>query len=497
MPSTASHAPLILFFDCFIVSSAMAIEDAYRTTDPRIGAALLPIRSGPGPYRHAAKLAVVKYTLLSYNAVPWDEMVLRVECEDEQDRADFFAFARRHFPFATIVNQRSATATAYLAALAPLARHGNPWIFFSPNNDHPLLGKPDAFGPLLQLAEELEPLYPNYLVSVLYSHFTESQNTVLPDQHEWGQHSGGFSTVLGETAQAHVIEHTNFVCDSIKIYRLQALLAMFERATNQGRCIRLEDTGLYLSKEFREISVYPKVELCRHFDSYTHLLDSTPPLFIPDGFFESAIRIRYGYPERKDGYVNVNPFEKYSYRQGAADLRCRLSELPAFWNDRIASVDTNPDMTAMYGARRNEVFQFGTLRNPYSDSFVLTNYMRSAWKAAGQWPFLFDEALCQTFTFTIPAERAMIDHTNEASTAVYFVLAGVAMVDDAHYSKHDLVIFQGDTEYALEAVGGDARVLKVLMAIGGPPNKKEFNWADSRAELANRNNNTTGGSQCR
>jgi hypothetical protein len=383
MQSKSRSAPLVLFFDCYIVSSRMTVEEAHSHRDSSVGNLIRDIRMTATAYHHVSKLDEVRYTLLSYRAVPWAQIFLRVECEDEEDRADFFAFARCYFPDANTVNQRSATAVQYVESLTPLKNMGDPWVFFSPNNDHPLIGDPDSFAPLLELAEEIEPLYPSHFICVQYSHFTETQNSALPDQHNWSRMMGNTHTMVGETSHAHIVQSILFSCDSIKIYRLSALLTIFSKATNTERCIRLEDTGIYLSEQYREVNIWPKTEICRHYDGYPHVERAPAPLFIPQGFFESNIKIRYGFDDNQPGYVNVNPYEDYSYRGGCADVRSLLSELPVFWKERISSVETDPGMQARYADRIDEAFQFGAIRNPYGDTFVLTNSMRSAWNAAG------------------------------------------------------------------------------------------------------------------
>jgi len=476
MPTQAKTSPFVLFFDCFIVSSKLSVVDAYRTNYPPHDDAIRSIRTSDTAYRHVSKLSVVKYTLLSYAAVPWDEMVLRVECEDEEDRVEFFSFARRHFPFANIVNERCATAAQFVTALTPLRQHGNPWIFFSPNNDHPLIGDPNAFAPLIELAEEIEPLYPGFLVGILFSHFTESHNTVAPDQHDWSRYMGNMCMVVGETKHARVVESSLFCCDSIRIHRLSTLLTLFSTATETGRCIRLEDTGHYMTTNFHELVIHPKDELCRHFDGYGLFLETTPPCFIPDGFFESDIKVRYGFNARENGCVNVNPYEDYSYLGGAADIRCLLSELPDLWKTRISSVEVNPEMGAMYRERRNEAFQLSVLKYPYSDSFVLTNYMRSAWCSFGKNIREFREDLCNAVQLTIPDGQRVIN-TAAASTGVtYFVFSGVVLVDEEYFHKFDIIAFQGKCSFIFEAVGGDAKVIQVSLPLEGVPSKRRHIW---------------------
>ena len=93
--------------------------------------------------------------------------------------------------------------------------------------------------------------------------------------------------------------------------------------------------------------IIPFKEQMRHFDGYMHQrIDNNicPSLIIPEGFFESNIKIRYGYEDRKEGWVNLNP-KADNYR--AADLngvedKITLTDLPLMWQNRVALLDSSP-----------------------------------------------------------------------------------------------------------------------------------------------------------
>jgi hypothetical protein len=93
--------------------------------------------------------------------------------------------------------------------------------------------------------------------------------------------------------------------------------------------------------------VIPFKEQMRHFDGYMHQrIDNNvcPSLIIPEDFFKSNIKIRYGHEDRKEGWVNLNP-KAENYR--AADLngvedKITLEDLPLMWQNRVAEVDNSP-----------------------------------------------------------------------------------------------------------------------------------------------------------
>ena len=93
--------------------------------------------------------------------------------------------------------------------------------------------------------------------------------------------------------------------------------------------------------------IIPLKEQMRHFDGYMHQRignNICPSLIIPEGFFDSKIKLRYGYEDRKEGWVNLNP-KTENYR--AADLngvedKITLEDLPLMWQNRVAEIDNSP-----------------------------------------------------------------------------------------------------------------------------------------------------------
>jgi len=94
----------------------------------------------------------------------------------------------------------------------------------------------------------------------------------------------------------------------------------------------------------------PTKEQFRHFDGYAHVQigpDTCPPMEIPPGFFDKSINIRYGYSDRNNDCLNVNPCAESLYTVDAdtgADYRFIESELPLFWKDHISNIDRNPEL---------------------------------------------------------------------------------------------------------------------------------------------------------
>jgi hypothetical protein len=107
-----------------------------------------------------------------------------------------------------------------------------------------------------------------------------------------------------------------------------------------------ESIGLTIPKQ---LLLIPYKEQTRHFDGYSHQRidnNTCPSLSIPYGFFESDIKIRYGYDDYKDGWVNINP-KNSAYRAydiTGTDYRITLDDIPLFWKNRISEVDIKEDI---------------------------------------------------------------------------------------------------------------------------------------------------------
>ena len=381
---------LILFYDVYIVSG-----DGYDHPD-RHNAAYITnsriamekkARSSSHTFRFQNKLDVCKYVIASYAELDWDLVVIRFECENPADNSHFHKFCRKIFPSAEIENSRSDTAQKYLHALSKLKRFGNPWIFFSPNNDHPYIGKEKSLSHYIKLAQEFEKKYPNHVITILYSHFTEAMCRISPSQHLWGRYGKAFTKIKYEDQDSYVMEINKFLCDSIHILRLDILLEIFSTTKNTGRLIKLEDTEFYFSQKIKHLSVWPKKELCRHYDGSLgsegvyERFNHVPLLFIPDGFFERNIKIRYGFPDYKEGFINIDPTASSSrYLTGTGpDINCLLDDIPGCWLSRISSIERNPGFSDANLDRANLEY-YKNLVNPWYQRPRIANLCSSVWR---------------------------------------------------------------------------------------------------------------------
>lgn len=93
----------------------------------------------------------------------------------------------------------------------------------------------------------------------------------------------------------------------------------------------------------------PLREMCRHYDGYNHVgipQYLCPALYIPNGFFEKAMQLRYGYPHgHKWGYTEIDPcrLDYVGINDNGTDYKWMLEDLPLFWKNRIIEIDKNKD----------------------------------------------------------------------------------------------------------------------------------------------------------
>lgn len=360
---------LILFFDTYIVAGTGQKGGFNKSSF--VESELSKFRDVFPTYKWQEKIDVVKYTLLSYSVLDWDKVIIRYECEDESLTEDFQSFCRSAYPDAIIQNERSDTSLKYLKALESIEFDKDPWIFFSPNNDHPYINKNDLLKKFIRIADEVVDKYPNLDVSINYSHFSESNNDNGFMSPQYGYYMDVYKKILYENNDVFVSCADNLTNDSIRIYKLSFLIEIFKTCKNNGRVIRIEDTEHYVSKR-KSIVISPKVELCRHYDSYTHILKRVPPLFIPPGFWDGNVKIRYGYDDYVEGYVNINPLKEFVSHEN--DCMFSILDIPLFWTSKISHISVNEKFSE---PEFSEISYYKYLMNPWKDNLVIFNIARS------------------------------------------------------------------------------------------------------------------------
>lgn len=375
-----------LFFDVYIISELNKFADhgAVKIDQNNYRSIIEnKIRNSCPTFSLRSKLDIAKYTLATYSHLKFSEIFIRFECQDKFQEADFKKYCLDLFPNANVRTERSDNATKYIDALTS-AFEGDPWVFFCPNNDHPFVGKEVNLDQYVATAEMLEQQYTDYHISINYSHMSDLLNMTGMSRGLWGTWDFVFPKIVFENDICYALKMNKFCSDSVQIYRLNTLLHLFKNNKNNGRVIRLEDLTTYFSKDIKQIIVVPKNEICRHYDGSFHIkywpsvATSPQPLFIPNGFFNKSITIRYGYDDYIEGVVNINPLAKecrYINHTGP-DMNCHIDDIPFSWSDRINNVDKS-DNPFVYNIPAIESYNRRIIENPWYNTSKYILYLRS------------------------------------------------------------------------------------------------------------------------
>jgi hypothetical protein len=356
---------MILYIDTYISETALSpnrkLENFLKT-----------VQQNSYVYRKQSKIDILKYSIASYVPINWSLVIIRIDGDLTEGIHGLKNYIKGCFPKSDVMFERSDTGNKYAEVLDKV-QSGNPWVFFSPNNDHPFIYKnPGIFDDLLISAEKAEKKY-NLPVSILYSHFTESINSISPKGYLYG-YTGDFCEVVDEDEFSFTVKYDHLSLLSLQIFRAEYLYEMMKVAGN-NRVIRTECLGEYQGDNYNSetLMIVPKVELCRHYDAYMHTsfvvndfitASRVPPLFIPDHFFEKKIKIRYGFDEYSNEYININPQKKtYSFdSEKGTDLAIFIEDLPAFWKDRVDVLEISPEIKPI-GLNDNKLLM--DINNPW------------------------------------------------------------------------------------------------------------------------------------
>ncbi|HEX8965918.1 MAG TPA: hypothetical protein VF820_05800, partial [Patescibacteria group bacterium] len=339
---------MILYFDSYITDIPLPGRDRNLLKEN--------IRENCNVYKMPERLEIAKYVLSSYTLYPWSNVLIRYELDDRTLYKEFDKYIKTLFPTAKILHKRSDNQKEYRKSLKILESWGDPWIFYSPNNDHPLISSINNISQyldeLIVLARKWQKQY--RFVSIMYSHFSEFISLPVFNTPQYLLY-GKESKILEENDYAKIYLVSNGDFSSVQITSINLLKHWFNSVNLSGKkVIRAEDT-IHDVRVSNQVIIAPKKIICAHFDGYEHLLgkvneimsDQIPPLFIPKGFFTNEIKISYGFSKYNQNWININPSSSnYSFRDQkyGTDLKISLNQIPLFWRSHISVLKVNSEI---------------------------------------------------------------------------------------------------------------------------------------------------------
>lgn len=337
---------MILYMDVYITDTPL-FKNLYADLDE--------LRSRSKIYKMPSKVDITLYTLTSYALYKWSSVLIKYELEDKSKNDYFEKEIKKIFPNAVIIRGRSDNQTKYQESINIMETMGDEWVFYEGNNDHPLIA--NNLHLLDKCFEKAKELSKNYkFISVWHSQIQEGGALLEKDTNFWkvlNQNKILKKDIIYEDEDMFVTRRDSGVYMSNQIINLRLLKHWFFDFDLTSKKVRRTDDLADLVKTSEQIVIFPKKQICEHFDGYGNLdavvgfrvNEVIPPLFIPPGFFKNNIKIAFGYDEYREGWVNINPTKKkYSFADPVhgTDMKIGLNDIPLFWKSRISKIDINP-----------------------------------------------------------------------------------------------------------------------------------------------------------
>jgi hypothetical protein len=362
---------MVLLINCFITnqSSTGGVWEKLRSQG-HIG-----VTMDRGNLKSFDKIDILKYTLASYSkCYPWKRAIIKIQLDEEynskENKDSIELFVREEFKNIDLIfsTTRNLTQQDWIDTYSLL---NDDLIYYCCNHDHVAMN--DSFDYLKEVVESIKTIYKNEYITLSFSHFSENIRTAKCGNIEHNEYTpSNFNKEY--KIEDKYISYNGFCYDSINIisknlyedwfikYKWDDVLQLYPPNTFPSGHIELPriegvgniDLNLLRNKLLQiptpeQKIIIPYREIARHFDGYFHqgiTNNQAPSLDIPEGFFNNNIKIRYGYNDRKEGWVNINPKNEfyYAFDKTGADYKFTINEIPLFWKNRISKIDINPDI---------------------------------------------------------------------------------------------------------------------------------------------------------
>jgi hypothetical protein len=280
---------------------------------------------------------VFKYTLDSYSVLPVEQVIVYclLDPQYQPRQQELEDHINALFPDVkkSIYWRRNEYQNQWQEAIEEIEHRV---VWFACNEDHVFMA------PDLEYVNRARKDIDDYKdhSSVFYSHWSEALRVAK---------NPNYVTEMGDSK--HYAEFKWTLLDSIQMMNKELLHHWWYDFDLQERHVPRSDWGPSTPplKSSPYLVRVPLKEMCIHYDGYSHVrMDANvaPPLEIPPGYFEGKIKIRYGFGDYVDGWVNLNPLaEQIRGNWGSGtDYRWTMQDIPMFWHRHIYEMDVNPNL---------------------------------------------------------------------------------------------------------------------------------------------------------
>lgn len=323
------------------------------------------------------RMDIFKYTLDSY--VPFDTIVdkwifyIELAPEYQHRQTELEEHIRTQFPNQKLILKfsRNYYCRDWRQSIEDLEIKDNDIIWYSGNDDHIFY---DYNLDMIESAIAVLNNDPNPLSQVYYSHW--------PEQMRLGYYHNGELTEDGNW-----IKHIWRTFDSIVIMKGERFRQYWLNQDWKDLPVFRSDALYHHGYELTGPVYSPVREIVRHYDGYGHVgrFDNIiPPVQLPIGYFQDNLRVRIGYTNKLQGWINLDPLAKQIFPSSpaGADYRWLPEDIPLFWKSKIKQLDVNPELDMDAATKfRDETYIESTRlpMNCYSINFTQDNAAPTNW----------------------------------------------------------------------------------------------------------------------
>lgn len=304
----------------------------------------------------SSKLDITKYCLSSLSVLNFSKVILNIELDlniyDKNDYLELKNFVNKEFIGCEIIfnEKRNSNQSDWIDTYEKIG--DKKLIFLLCNHDHVFINSNNFWYNYIKCLD-YDPT-----LTIFNSHWLESIRSAQSGYIELNELKPR-KLNKGYSIKKNYVEYESISLDSINIITSDIYKNwFFEGNWGNFSLPRVDGIGkgnLFDIKNYLGLTLIPQKiivpykEQFRHFDGYMHQRISNqvcPALSIPTGFFKNEIKIRYGYEDYKEGWVNFNPKKEYyrAYNLNGTDDKITIEDFPLFWKNKIVEIDVNKNI---------------------------------------------------------------------------------------------------------------------------------------------------------